>query len=153
MLILLTILFFGLTLLCALNPTVKTLDELVNHNLTLASVFLSLSFLIISVLMGISIVNGRTLESKIVMYTEENEHIENDMNVLVKQYMDYESDTYKELKNESSVTLVSLYPELKADALVAKQLEIYTANKEKIKKLKERKIDLSVKRWWLYFGH
>ena len=153
MLILLTILFFGLTLLCALNTTVKTLDELVNHNLTVLSVFLSLFFIIASVLMGISIVNGRTLESKITMYTEENEQIENDMNVLVKQYMDYESDTYKELKNESSVTLVSLYPELKADALVAKQLEIYTANKEKIKKLKERKIDLSVKRWWLYFGH
>ena len=74
------------------------------------------------------------------------------MNALVEQYMNYESGTYGELKGESSITLVSLYPELKADTLVTKQIEVYIANNEKIKELKEKKIDLSVKKWWLYFG-
>ena len=57
-----------------------------------------------------------------------------------------------ELKGESSITLVSLYPELKADTLVTKQIEVYIDNNKKIKNLKEKKINLSVKKWWLYFG-
>ena len=34
----------------------------------------------------------------------------------------YESNTYGDLKDESSITLVSLYPELKADTLVENRL-------------------------------
>lgn len=86
------------------------------------------------------------------MYTEENQNIEEDMNILVEQYMNYESDTYGNLKNESSITLVSLYPELKADTLVEKQIEIYTENNKKIKELKEKIINISNYKWLLYFG-
>ena len=86
------------------------------------------------------------------MYQEENANIENEMNILVQQYMSYESDTFGNLKGDSSITLVSLYPELKADTLVTKQIEVYVANNEKIKELKEDKIELSVQKWWLYFG-
>ena len=57
-----------------------------------------------------------------------------------------------EVKPENYITLVSLYPELKADALVSKQIEIYISNNEKIKELKEFKINGSIYRWWLYFG-
>lgn len=66
--------------------------------------------------------------------------------------MEYESDTYEKFKSEDSITLVSLYPELKSDALVNTQIEIYTENNKKIKKLKEELIDLSAKKWILYFG-
>ena len=86
------------------------------------------------------------------MYTEENQNIEEAMNILVEQYMNYESDTYGNLKNESSITLVSLYPELKADTLVEKQIEIYTENNKKIKELKEKIINISNYKWLLYFG-
>lgn len=99
------------------------------------------------------VINGRTINSKIEMYSEENKKIEEDMNVLVEQYMNYESGTYGELKGESSITLVSLYPELKADTLVEKQIEVYVENNEKIKSLKEKLINVSNYRWWLYFGH
>ena len=47
---------------------------------------------------------------------------------------------------------ISLYPELKSNELVAKQLEIYTANNEQIKKLKAEQANLSTSKWWLYFG-
>ena len=104
-----------------------------------------------AILLGL-IINGRTLDSKIQMYTEENRKIEENINVLVKQYMDYETDTFRELKNESSMTLVSLYPELKADALVDKQISIYTENNINIKRLKEKIINISNYKWWLYFG-
>lgn len=99
-----------------------------------------------------NIVSGYTLESKINMYMQENQNIEEDMNILVEQYMNYESDTYGNLKNESSITLVSLYPELKANTLVEKQIEIYTENNKKIKELKEKIINISNYKWILYFG-
>ena len=108
--------------------------------------------LIATVFFGALVINGRTINSKIEMYSEENQIIEDDMNALVEQYMTYESDTYGELKGESSITLVSLYPELKSDALVEKQIELYVDNNKKIKKLKEKLINVSNYKWWLYFG-
>ena len=99
-----------------------------------------------------SISEGFVLEEKIAMYEEENTNIENDMATLVEQYMNYESNTYGDLKGESSISLVSLYPELKADTLVTKQIEIYVSNNEKIKELKEALIDVKVAKWWLYFN-
>ena len=144
MLIALTVLFFVLALLCLFKCNDK--------ETACVPGFFCFVFFVISIFVGIGVVNGRTLDSKISMYTEENENIETEMNSLVEQYMNYESGTYGELKGESSITLVSLYPELKADTLVTKQIEVYIANNEKIKKLKEKKINLSVKKWWLYFG-
>ena len=143
MLIVLTALFFVLTLFCLCKW-----DE----DIAILPGLLFLIFFVILIFVGCGVVKGRTLDSKIAMYIEENKNIETEMNALVKQYMNYESGTYGELKGESSITLVSLYPELKADTLVAKQIDIYIANNEKIKELKEKKIDLSVKKWWLYFG-
>lgn len=143
MLILLTIVFFVL-LIVAVN---KDWDN--------AGSFYAIGFgvcLISIVVLSWSIVSGYTLESKINMYTEENQNIEEDMNILVEQYMNYESDTFGNLKNESSITLVSLYPELKADTLVEKQIEIYTENNKKIKELKEKIINISNYKWLLYFG-
>ena len=144
MLILLNVLFLGLFIL----GVCKDWDE--DAIVFLLGAFMV--FLVITCITGVVVVNGRTLDSKIEMYTEENTNIENEMDILVQQYMNYESSTYGELKGDSSITLVSLYPELKADALVSKQLEVYLSNNEKIKKFKERKIDLTNTKWWLYFG-
>lgn len=74
------------------------------------------------------------------------------MDVLVSQYMKFETDTYGKLKNESSITLVSLYSDLKSDELVKKQIEVYETNNKEIRKMKEEKINLKVAKWWLYFG-
>lgn len=114
--------------------------------------FMFLICLIIAAVLGGFIINGRTLTAKIEMYTEENKRIEENINNLVEQYMNYESGIYGELKNESSITLVSLYPELKADSLVTNQIEVYTSNNEQIKELKEKQINISNYKWWLYFG-
>ena len=98
------------------------------------------------------LIDGRTLEERIALYEEENVAIEQDINTLVEQYMNYEADTYESLKGESGITLVSLYPELKADELVKEQCELYIANKEQIASLKEQQIELSSCKFWLYFG-
>ncbi len=97
-------------------------------------------------------VSGITATPKIEMYEEENTKIEEQINTLVKQYMEYEGKTLTEFKSESSITLVSLYPELKSDNLISKQIEVYIENNNKIKQLKEDKINMKIGKWLLYFG-
>jgi glutathione peroxidase-family protein len=92
------------------------------------------------------------IDKKIEMYQEENNKIESDIDVLVKQYMEHEKSTLKEFKTESSITLVNLYPDLKSNELVKQQINIYTENNNKIKELKEKKLNYQVSKWWLYFG-
>lgn len=94
-----------------------------------------------------------TIDSKIEMYQEENANIEQDIDKIVKEYLEHEHDTFADLKTEeSSITLVTLFPELKSDTLVQQQLEIYVSNNAKIKSLKEEKINISKVKWVLYFG-
>lgn len=107
---------------------------------------------VIAIFLGISVSNGRIIDEKIAMYQEENTKIEKQIDTLVSNYMDYESDAYEKFKSESSITLVSMYPELKSDKLVEEQISVYEENNKKIRELKEDKIKLKVKKWWLYFG-
>lgn len=93
------------------------------------------------------------IDSKIVMYQEENANIEQNINKIIKEYLEHEHDTFTDLKAEEiSIILVTLFPELESDTLVQQQLEIYIANNAEIKSLKEDKIDLAKTRWILYFG-
>lgn len=108
--------------------------------------------LIAASVLCIGVSNLRIIDEKIEMYTEENTKIESQMDDLIRNYMEYEGNTFKEFKSESAVTLINLYPELKSDVLVQKQLDMYIANNEKIKELKNEKITGKVKKWWLYFG-
>lgn len=107
---------------------------------------------VIAIFLGIAVSNGRTIDEKISMYQEENTKIEKQIDTLVSNYMNYESNTYEKFKSESSITLVSMYPELKSDKLVEEQISVYEENNKKIRELKEDKINLKVKKWWLYFG-
>lgn len=95
---------------------------------------------------------GHAIDSKITMYEEENATIEEKINVSVKSYMDFEANAYAEIKDKDFMNLVSLFPELKSDTLIQKQIEMYIENSDQIKKLREEKIDLSISKWLLYFG-
>lgn len=94
----------------------------------------------------------RVLDQKIQMYEEENARIEAQISEAVTQYQAYEKEIFVEVAPESAVTLVALYPELEADTLVQKQVEIYIKNNQTIKGLKEKQINGTVLKWWLYFG-
>lgn len=95
---------------------------------------------------------GYTIDDKIAMYEAENEAIEASIDVTVKNYMDFETRTYGELKDKDAINFVSLFPELKSDTLVQRQIEVYISNNDVIKKLREEKIELSKSKWKLYFG-
>jgi predicted Co/Zn/Cd cation transporter (cation efflux family) len=99
----------------------------------------------------ISYVNSRTCDEKIVMYEEENKKIEKKIEATVKQYMDFEKDTYSKLKTDSYINLVSLYPELKSDKLIQEQIETYQENSDTIISLKEKKINRKTLKWWLFW--
>lgn len=103
---------------------------------------------------GVSVSELSILDDKIAMYQEENEKIESQIAEVVIQYQKYENDIFTDVakNNQDAMFLVTLYPELKADTLVAKQIEIYTNNNQKIKELKEQKLYGKVYKWWLYFG-
>nr|DAR44193.1 MAG TPA: hypothetical protein [Caudoviricetes sp.] len=120
----------------------------------IAGFFLACSgvLFVIAIVLGVLVSNGRTIDEKISMYQEENTKIEKQIDTLVSNYMNYESNTYEKFKSESSITLVSMYPELKSDKLVEEQISVYEENNKKIRELKEDKINLKVKKWWLYFG-
>lgn len=108
--------------------------------------------LITLIVLSVNVSGLNVIDQKIEMYEEENTKIEEQISDMVKQYQEYESDIFTEISPESSVVLVSLYPDLKSDALVQKQIEVYLDNNDKIKELKADKINGSVQRWWLYFG-
>ena len=107
---------------------------------------------------GINISQLQVADSKIAMYEEENNKIQEQISSIVENYKDYEKNTYTEslknidIRNTDVVVLAQLYPDLKADGMVTKQMDIYTENNNKIKELKEQKLDYQVAKWWLYFG-
>jgi hypothetical protein len=99
-------------------------------------------------------VNGSNygIDQKIELYESENQQIEEDIAVLVNEYMKHEENIFVECAPDSSISLIALYPELKSNLLVEKQIEIYVANTEEIKQLKSQRISASIIKWWLYFG-
>lgn len=107
---------------------------------------------IAAIILGIHVSELSVIDEKITMYEEENTAIEEQIDIIVKQYQEYETEIFANTSSDSAITLVSLYPELKSDSLVSSQIDVYMSNNEKIKALKESKINGSVYRWWLYFG-
>ncbi|AHL18631.1 hypothetical protein LP114_043 [Listeria phage LP-114] len=98
------------------------------------------------------VLSGITIQPKIDMYMSENKDIEKKIDTTVENYMEHENKTFEKAKGTDSMTLISLYPELKSDELVKEQIRIYTKNNDKIKQLKEDKIEISMYEWLLYFG-
>lgn len=98
------------------------------------------------------------MDSKIAMYEEENNNIQKSVSEIVENYMNYESNTYAssiekiDLKNLDVIMATQIYPDLKANGLVMQQINVYTENSNKIKQVKEEKLDYQCAKWWLYFG-
>ena len=118
----------------------------------LFSVFAGFAFIVAMVLL-VELTTIKQIPAKVDMYMQENEKIEAQIAECVTNYQKHEEKIFTEVAPENAITLASLYPELKSDALVKQQINIYIANNEKIKELKNKKLNASAYRWWLYFGH
>lgn len=123
----------------------------------------SMCFFIGILLLGVSILGMITIgieysrrgiiDDEIALYEEENAKIEDQLAQTVEEYMGYESDTYEKFKGDDLDTIINLYPELKSNELVAKQVDVYVENNHKIAELKHEKVKLKLLAWWLYFGN
>ena len=135
---------------------VKKWDDEYGKELCQMTLFIiGVIILVAMVIVLCPIISSRNLDEKIKMYKEENQKIEAQIDVVVQNYMNYESSTFKDIKidtSQNSMVLVSLYPELKSDELMKAQIKTYQKNNDAIKKLKEKKIDVKANKWWLYFG-
>lgn len=146
------IILFIIVILISVHVAESVHFDVIGFLLALVSIIVIIILAFMEVYCVGSLFDSIKAEEKIAMYQEENSKIESQINELVEKYMDYESETLSEFKSESSITLVSLYPELKSDTLVQTQITTYTENNNIIKELKEMLIDRSVYRWMLYFG-
>lgn len=108
--------------------------------------------LIIQVFLITSVIRGLSLDSRIELYQSQNTDIESKIQATVASYLAHEKQTYKDLRPDNAITIALAYPELHSNELVKKQIEVYEDNNKKIMGLKEEKLNLSVYKWWLYFG-
>lgn len=109
--------------------------------------------IIVAIVLTVSVSKSVTIDEKIAMYETENKNIEATISVIVENYQDYEKEIFNNAKPENFIAIATqIYPDLKSNELVKKQINIYVENNKKIKEFKEDKINYKVKKWWLYFG-
>lgn len=93
-------------------------------------------------------------DEMIQIYTEENEEVEKKLENAVQNYMQYEKDIMISVSPDTdTISLISLYPDLKSDRLVESEIETYISNNDKIKELREGKTMKSIYKFLLFFGH
>jgi len=141
-------------LLCILAAVLYNLDIIDDaaSGIFILSTIVFLVALFFDIWCVIPLVNGRDIQARIEMYEEQNAMIEQQISDALDVYISHENDVFDKVKPESAITLVSLYPELKSDALILKQCDVYIENNNKICKLKEEKITLGRYKFWVYLG-
>ena len=93
-------------------------------------------------------------DKMIQIYTEENEEVEKKLENAVQNYMQYEKDIMISVSPDTdTISLISLYPDLKSDKLVESEIETYISNNDKIKELRAGKTKKSIYKFLLFFGH
>ena len=100
----------------------------------------------------VDVVKSTVIDDRISMYQEENTKIEADVSTVVCSYINHELEVFDRSDTESLIVLIQMYPELKSDTLVKNQIDVYISNNNKIKSLREAKINYELSKWWLYFN-
>lgn len=93
-----------------------------------------------------------TIDSRLPVLEEQNQIVLSQIEPLVQQALEYESNTYKDFKLDAAkvIAFTQLYPDLKANNFLNKQIDIILANQEGIKQLKLDKATLNAYHFWLW---
>ena len=93
-----------------------------------------------------------TANAQLEVLNEQNEIVLAQIEPLVQQALNYESNTYKEFKltPENIVAFGSMYPQLQANSFIQSQINIIVENQKEIKDLKLRIASLNAYRLWLF---
>ena len=111
--------------------------------------------IITGILIGVGVTYNNvksTAASKLEVLNEQNEIVLAQIEPLVQQALNYESNTYKELKltPENIVAFGNMYPQLQANSFIQSQINIIVENQKEIKDLKLRIASLNAYRLWLF---
>lgn len=94
-----------------------------------------------------------TVDKQIAVLEQRNNEVIAQIEPLVKQYLEYESSTLKDLKiNADTVIAIAQYPNLKGNEFVQTQINTILENQKKITDLKLDKASLGVYKLWIFMG-
>ena len=93
-----------------------------------------------------------TANAQLEVLNSQNEIVLTQIEPLVQQALNYESNTYKELKltPENIVAFGNMYPQLQANSFIQSQINIIVENQKEIKDLKLEIASLNAYRLWLF---
>ena len=93
-----------------------------------------------------------TATPKLEVLNEQNEIVLAQIEPLIQQALNYESDTYKAFKMtpENIVAFGNMYPQLQANSFIQSQINIIVENQKEIKDLKLKIASLNAYRLWLF---
>ena len=99
-----------------------------------------------------------TVEGKITVCEESKSELIQELDGTIADYCGYESEFYKEFRQNPEKALFAVYPKLKGDSLFASKMQAIQEYNKRIMKLKMEKVELkSYKLWigdvdWMYGG-
>lgn len=94
-----------------------------------------------------------TADKKIAVLEERNELVIEQIEPLVDKYLNYEGNTYKDLKlNANIIVSMANYPQLKGDEFIQSQIKIIIENQKQITELKLDKAILNSYKLWIFMG-
>lgn len=110
------------------------------------------SFIALLVAGGVYNYDSSTIDNRLAVLEEQNTTVLTQVEPIVQQALNYESSTYKDLKLDVNKLIIfaQMYPELKANSFLNKQIDIILANQEEIKQLKLDKATLNAYHFWLW---
>lgn len=94
-----------------------------------------------------------TVDKRIAVLEQRNDEVITQIEPLVKQYLEYELNTFKDLKpSADKIIAIAQYPNLKGNEFVQTQIKIILENQEKITDLKLDKVGLNAYKLWIFMG-
>jgi hypothetical protein len=115
-------------------------------------VILVVAIFVLLVVGGIYNYQSSTIDNRLNVVEAQNQIVLSQIEPLVRQALEYESNTYKEFKLDAAkiIAFTQLYPDLKANSFLNKQIDIILANQQEIKQLKLDKATLNAYHFWLW---
>ena len=115
--------------------------------------FLLVVTLVITIVAGVRYNSIKsTANTQLEVLNSQNEIVLSQIEPLVQQALNYESNTYKEFKMtpENIVAFSNMYPQLQANTFIQSQINIIVENQKEIKDLKLRIASLNAYHLWLF---